>query len=85
MVEGTHLTDHGKVTELSKLLISILNIVWIRFLGFFVIKQGKDRQKQASDLEHCLSTMKAIDCGTYDFCCFKVSKYSVYRTKKAIY
>uniref|UniRef100_A0A8V0YM58 Pleckstrin homology and RhoGEF domain containing G7 n=1 Tax=Gallus gallus TaxID=9031 RepID=A0A8V0YM58_CHICK len=33
--------------------------------------QGKDRQKQASDLEHCLSTMKAIDCGTYDFCCFK--------------
>ncbi|KAM6144525.1 pleckstrin homology domain-containing family G member 7 [Phoenicopterus ruber ruber] len=32
---------------------------------------GKDKQKQASDLEHCLSTVKIIDCGTYDFFCFK--------------
>ncbi|XP_035193188.1 pleckstrin homology domain-containing family G member 7 [Oxyura jamaicensis] len=30
---------------------------------------GKDKQKQ--DLEHCLSTVKIIECGTYDFCCFK--------------
>nr|XP_047917017.1 pleckstrin homology domain-containing family G member 7 isoform X1 [Anser cygnoides] len=30
---------------------------------------GKDKQKQ--DLENCLSTVKIIDCGTYDFCCFK--------------
>ncbi|XP_072185657.1 pleckstrin homology domain-containing family G member 7 [Excalfactoria chinensis] len=32
---------------------------------------AKDKQKQSSDLEHCLSTIKAIDCGAYDFCCFK--------------
>ncbi|XP_065599249.1 pleckstrin homology domain-containing family G member 7 [Cyrtonyx montezumae] len=32
---------------------------------------SKDKQKQASGLEHCLSTIKAIDCGTYDFCCVK--------------
>ncbi|KAM9203162.1 pleckstrin homology domain-containing family G member 7 [Mergus octosetaceus] len=30
---------------------------------------GKDKQKQ--DLENCLSTVKIIDCGTYDFCCCK--------------
>ncbi|XP_021272353.1 pleckstrin homology domain-containing family G member 7 isoform X5 [Numida meleagris] len=33
--------------------------------------QSKDKQKQASDLEHCLSTIKVIDCDTYEFCCFK--------------
>ncbi|KAM6304405.1 pleckstrin homology domain-containing family G member 7 [Podargus strigoides] len=32
---------------------------------------GKDKQKQASDLENCLSTVKIIDCSTYDFFCFK--------------
>ncbi|XP_021269869.1 pleckstrin homology domain-containing family G member 7 isoform X2 [Numida meleagris] len=32
---------------------------------------SKDKQKQASDLEHCLSTIKVIDCDTYEFCCFK--------------
>ncbi|XP_053916298.1 pleckstrin homology domain-containing family G member 7 isoform X3 [Cuculus canorus] len=32
---------------------------------------GKDKQKQASDLENCLSTIKIIDCSTYDFFCFK--------------
>lgn len=50
-------------------------------VGFFVIQQGKDKQKQASDLENCLSTIKIIDCSTYEFFCFKVSKYSVYCTK----
>ncbi|KAM6137441.1 LOW QUALITY PROTEIN: pleckstrin homology domain-containing family G member 7 [Pterocles gutturalis] len=29
---------------------------------------GKDKQKQASDMENCLSTIKIIDCSTYDFC-----------------
>ncbi|XP_009880957.1 PREDICTED: pleckstrin homology domain-containing family G member 7 [Charadrius vociferus] len=33
--------------------------------------QGKDKQKQASDLENCLSTVKIIDCSTYEFVCFK--------------
>ncbi|XP_009950943.1 PREDICTED: pleckstrin homology domain-containing family G member 7 [Leptosomus discolor] len=33
--------------------------------------QGKDKQKQASDLENCLSTVKIIDCSTYEFFCFK--------------
>ncbi|KAJ7414134.1 pleckstrin like proteiny and RhoGEF domain containing G7 [Willisornis vidua] len=33
--------------------------------------QGKDKQKQASDLESCLSTIKTIDCCTYEFFCFK--------------
>ncbi|XP_031963743.1 pleckstrin homology domain-containing family G member 7 [Corvus moneduloides] len=33
--------------------------------------QGKDKQKQASDLENCLSTVKIIDCCTYEFFCFK--------------
>ncbi|XP_069629496.1 pleckstrin homology domain-containing family G member 7 [Haliaeetus albicilla] len=32
---------------------------------------GKDKQKQASDLENCLSTIKIIDCSTYEFFCFK--------------
>ncbi|XP_071406038.1 pleckstrin homology domain-containing family G member 7 [Pithys albifrons albifrons] len=32
---------------------------------------GKDKQKQASDLESCLSTIKTIDCCTYEFFCFK--------------
>ncbi|XP_074428758.1 pleckstrin homology domain-containing family G member 7 [Larus michahellis] len=32
---------------------------------------GKDKQKQASDLENCLSTVKIIDCSTYEFFCFK--------------
>ncbi|XP_074936767.1 pleckstrin homology domain-containing family G member 7 [Phalacrocorax aristotelis] len=32
---------------------------------------GKDKQKQASDLGNCLSTVKIIDCSTYDFFCFK--------------
>ncbi|KAM6092967.1 pleckstrin homology domain-containing family G member 7 isoform 2-T3 [Theristicus caerulescens] len=32
---------------------------------------GKDKQKQASDLENCLSTIKIIDCSAYDFFCFK--------------
>ncbi|KAM9292625.1 pleckstrin homology domain-containing family G member 7 [Morus bassanus] len=32
---------------------------------------GKDKQKQASDLENCLSAVKIIDCSTYDFFCFK--------------
>ncbi|XP_054657595.1 pleckstrin homology domain-containing family G member 7 [Grus americana] len=32
---------------------------------------GKDKQKQASDLENCLSTAKMIDCSTYEFFCFK--------------
>ncbi|KAM9634575.1 pleckstrin homology domain-containing family G member 7 [Morphnus guianensis] len=40
-------------------------------VGFFVIQQGKDKQKQASDLENCLSTIKIIDCSTYEFFCFK--------------
>ncbi|XP_059672670.1 pleckstrin homology domain-containing family G member 7 [Gavia stellata] len=32
---------------------------------------GKDKQKQTSDLENCLSTVNIIDCSTYDFLCFK--------------
>ncbi|KAM7056820.1 pleckstrin homology domain-containing family G member 7 [Acridotheres tristis] len=32
---------------------------------------GKDKQKQASDLENCLSTVKIIDCCTDEFFCFK--------------
>ncbi|XP_050758115.1 pleckstrin homology domain-containing family G member 7 [Gymnogyps californianus] len=32
---------------------------------------GKDKQKQASDLENCLSTVRMIDCSTYEFFCFK--------------
>ncbi|XP_077034874.1 pleckstrin homology domain-containing family G member 7 [Agelaius phoeniceus] len=32
---------------------------------------GKDKQKQASDLESCLSTVKIIDCCTDEFFCFK--------------
>ncbi|XP_056338028.1 pleckstrin homology domain-containing family G member 7 [Oenanthe melanoleuca] len=32
---------------------------------------GKDKQKQASDLENCLSTVKVIDCYTDEFFCFK--------------
>ncbi|XP_065520056.1 pleckstrin homology domain-containing family G member 7 [Lathamus discolor] len=32
---------------------------------------GKDKQKQVSDLENCLSTVKIIDCSTYEFFCFK--------------
>ncbi|XP_032866063.1 pleckstrin homology domain-containing family G member 7 [Tyto alba] len=32
---------------------------------------GKDKQKQASDLENCLSTIKIIDCSTYEFFCSK--------------
>ncbi|KAM6383802.1 LOW QUALITY PROTEIN: pleckstrin homology domain-containing family G member 7 [Alca torda] len=43
-----------------------------RGLGrFFVIQQGKDKQKQASDLENCLSTFKIVDCSTHEFFCFK--------------
>ncbi|XP_074996720.1 pleckstrin homology domain-containing family G member 7 [Calonectris borealis] len=32
---------------------------------------GKDKQKQASDLENCLLTVRIIDCSTYDFFRFK--------------
>ncbi|XP_058681798.1 pleckstrin homology domain-containing family G member 7-like [Poecile atricapillus] len=32
---------------------------------------GKDKQKQASELENCLSTLKIIDCCTDEFFCFK--------------
>ncbi|XP_030335428.1 pleckstrin homology domain-containing family G member 7 [Strigops habroptila] len=32
---------------------------------------GKDKQNQVSDLENCLSTVKIIDCSTYEFFCFK--------------
>ncbi|XP_065686516.1 pleckstrin homology domain-containing family G member 7 [Patagioenas fasciata] len=32
---------------------------------------GKDKQKQASDLENCLSTVEITDCSTYDFFFFK--------------
>ncbi|KAM4670697.1 pleckstrin homology domain-containing family G member 7 [Amazona ochrocephala] len=32
---------------------------------------GKDKQKQVSDLESCLSTVKIIGCNTYEFFCFK--------------
>ncbi|XP_033370579.1 pleckstrin homology domain-containing family G member 7 [Parus major] len=32
---------------------------------------GKDKQKQASDLENCLSTLKIIDCCRDEFFCFK--------------
>ncbi|XP_057879271.1 pleckstrin homology domain-containing family G member 7 [Melospiza georgiana] len=32
---------------------------------------GKDKQKQASDLESCLSTVKITDCCTDEFFCFK--------------
>nr|XP_009672898.1 PREDICTED: pleckstrin homology domain-containing family G member 7 [Struthio camelus australis] len=32
---------------------------------------SKDKQKQASDLENCLSTVKIIDFITYEFCHFK--------------
>ncbi|XP_064512970.1 pleckstrin homology domain-containing family G member 7 [Pseudopipra pipra] len=32
---------------------------------------GKEKQKQASDLENCLSTVKIVDCCTYEFFCFK--------------
>ncbi|XP_030324852.1 pleckstrin homology domain-containing family G member 7 [Calypte anna] len=32
---------------------------------------GKDKQKQASDLENCLSTLKITDCSTYEFYSFK--------------
>ncbi|XP_061871725.1 pleckstrin homology domain-containing family G member 7 isoform X3 [Colius striatus] len=32
---------------------------------------GKDKQKQASDLENCLSTVKIMDFSTYEFFCFK--------------
>ncbi|XP_054242735.1 pleckstrin homology domain-containing family G member 7 [Indicator indicator] len=32
---------------------------------------GKDKQKQASDVENCLSTLKITDCSTDEFLCFK--------------
>ncbi|XP_027671180.2 pleckstrin homology domain-containing family G member 7 [Falco cherrug] len=36
---------------------------------------AKDKQKQASDLENCLSTFKFIDCSTYEFFCFKTKSW----------
>ncbi|XP_075561115.1 pleckstrin homology domain-containing family G member 7 [Pelecanus crispus] len=41
---------------------------------------GKDKQKQASDLESCLSTVKIIDCSTYDFFCFKSKSWHEFIT-----
>ncbi|XP_062441169.1 pleckstrin homology domain-containing family G member 7 [Rhea pennata] len=32
---------------------------------------SKNKQKQASDLENCLSAVKIIDCSAYEFCLFK--------------
>ncbi|KAM9264294.1 pleckstrin homology domain-containing family G member 7 [Cariama cristata] len=41
---------------------------------------GKDKQKQVSDLENCLSTVKIIDCSTYEFFCFKSKSWHEFIT-----
>ncbi|XP_054024014.1 pleckstrin homology domain-containing family G member 7 [Dryobates pubescens] len=37
---------------------------------------GKDRQRQASDVENCLSTLKIMDCSTDEFLCFKSKSWA---------
>ncbi|XP_066039467.1 pleckstrin homology domain-containing family G member 7 [Chamaea fasciata] len=43
---------------------------------------GKDKQKQASDLENCLSTVKIIDCCTDEFFCFKSKSWQEFMNEQ---
>lgn len=53
-------------------------------LNLLIFKQSKDK-KQMSDLENCLSTIKITDSSGYEFCSFKVLKYSMYCIDGFIY
>ncbi|XP_063252412.1 pleckstrin homology domain-containing family G member 7 isoform X2 [Prinia subflava] len=43
---------------------------------------GKDKQKQASDLENCLSTVKIIDCCRDEFFCFKSKSWHEFMSEQ---